>query len=823
MVEKVFRWMGSVSEKRPWLVILSIVLITAVAFAGVSRIKSEFGYKTMLPKGIESVKTLNQADKVFGGTSEEQVLVEAPSVADGKVLRKVADFGAALKQQKNLWPGFADDLTTPLDDMVYFPGGALPSGLLAASGGQGSAAATTSQPESLLAKAGSLSDEELAQQVALNLQVSEIQARKMGLSSRSQMISNDDKALLINVRLNPTMSANKQMKVVRDFEKWSRAHFAGLQGTTTYVAGAASMNADSNERTMKDMGLLFGLALLFIVFVLYLTFRRVSDVLLTLLVILVTVVWVMGLGGWLNFPFNYTSSAIIPLLLGIDIAYAIHVLSRYYEERRKGDDPHKAAVTSVVTVGIAVFLTAATTAFGFASFGISNMPPIQQFGALCVAGVLLSFVLAVTLLPSTLVLRDRRAKSQDKWVAKQAVREERNRTGIIDSVLVKLAIVSEHHRKIVFALTAVVLVGCLVLGLRLTTEADMAKMMPQDMPFAVAQNQINKYFGGQDLAYTLAEGDILDPRTLNTIAKYEDALASSGKKTEKGDTLFLRDKMLSIADIVMRANGGSIPATRAGVYAVLMGLQTGSNSESSNKLINPKYPDITMITVRIKRGTQNDMKAIADAMRAENVKLADSGVKLSSSGLPLLINDMMGSIVPTQLKTSAVALLLCALIVMLIFGSIFFGLAATSVVFIGIALEIGALSLLHWPLDFMTVMVSSLVIGAGIDFGIHVTHRFREEWHHGGVEIDEAMRRTIGNVGKALVAAAVTTAGAFAIIAISDISYLRRFGGITAWSLISALLAALLVLPSILAWRAAAVERKRDKEPTAKATGSSGA
>ena len=820
MVEKIFNWLGSMSEKRPWWVILFVVLVTALTVVGLTRIKSEFGYKTMLPKGIESAKILKEADKIFGGTSEEQVLVVAPNVLDAKVLRKIADYGKSLEQQKKLWPEFADGLTTPLDDMVYFPNGALPStsGLSAASNGMNGSAVAAPQSESLLTRAGSLSDVELAQQVALNLQVAEMQAKKMGLSSRSQSISNDDKAVLINVTLNPNMGGSKQMKVVRDFEKWSKGYFAGLSGAKTYVAGMASSNADSNERTMKDMRLLLGLAFLFIVFILFLTFRRLSDILLTLLVILLTVVWVMGLGGWLNFPFNYTSSAIIPLLLGIDIAYAIHVLSRYYEERRKGSDPHQSALTSVVTVGVAVFLTAATTAFGFASFGISNLPPIQQFGALCVAGVMLSFLLAVTLLPATLVLRDRRAKAQDKWVIKQAKREEKSRTGIIDRILVKLAIVSEHHRKIVLVTTAVVLVGCVFLGLRITTEADMEKMMPKDMPFAVAQTQINKYFSGQDLSYTLVKGDILEPKTLNAMIKYEDDLAASGKKSQNGEPLFVRDKMLSIADIVAKANGGTIPSNKFGVYAVLQGLQTGSKSESSNKLINPKYPDATMITIRIKRGVQSDMSAISNTMRAENKKLSNGKLELGSSGVPLLINDMLGSIVPTQLKTSAVALLLCALIVILVFGSLFFGLAATSVVFIGIALEIGALSLLNWPLDFMTVMVSSLVIGAGIDFGIHVTHRFREEWHQGGVEIDEAMRRTIGNVGKALVAAAVTTAGAFAIIAISNISYLRRFGGITAWSLISSLLAALLVLPSILAWRAASVERKREKKAAATET-----
>jgi uncharacterized protein len=814
MVEKIFTWLGAISEKRPWFVILAIVLITAAAVAGMSRIRSEFGYKTMLPKHSESVKALNKADEVFGGVTEEQVLIEAPNVLDGAVLKKVADYAADLKKQKSLWPEFAKDVVTPLDDMVYFPGGVLPQNLSAPNGG-------TNGFESLLAKYPQLSEEELAEQVGLNLEVAQKQAERLGLGSRSQTITNDNRALLITVKLNPKMKQNEQMKRVKGFENWTRDQFKGLEGAGVYVTGSASVNKDANDRTMKDMRMLMLFALVFIVFILFLTFRRLSDVLLTMLVIIVTVIWVMGLGGWLGFPFTYTTSGIIPLLLGIDIAYAIHVLSRYYEERRKGQDPHKSALRSVVTVGVAVFLTAATTAFGFASFGISNMPPIQQFGALCVAGVLISFVLAVTLLPACLILRDRGKKSVAKWEKRQAKRDD-SKQSIIDKVLVKVAIVSEHHRKIVLVVTTIIIIGCIALGTQIGTEADMQKMMPADMPSAIAQAKVNEHFGGQDLAYTLvsveaSKGSLFKPETLNAIIRYEDGLAASGAKSEKGEILFKRDKMISLADLVKKANNGSIPQTEAEVMSVLMGMRTGSRTESSNRLINPDHPDVTMISVRLKRGPQNDMKKITETLRAENKKIAgqDPDLELTSSGLPVLITDLMNSIVPTQIKTSAAALVLCALIVVIVFGSLFFGLAATSVVFIGIALEIGTLVLLGWPLDFMTVMVSSLVIGAGIDFGIHVTHRFREEWHHGGVDIDEAMRRTVGNVGKALVAAAVTTAGAFAIIAISQVSYMRRFGGITALSLMFALLAALLVLPSILAWRAASVERKRDKKAAA--------
>ncbi len=818
MLDRAFRYLASASERKPWLVILIIALITAFFMAGTSRLKSEFGYKSMLPKGYESVQALNEVEELFGGISEEQVLLEADDVIRGDLLRQVAGYRDALRGRTDIWETFVTDIATPLDGMIYLP--APPSQIQANSqassnsgGTNGGIARQFSEP--LISVLDRLSDEQLMEQVRWNLEYSAAQASKTGIAGAVINISKDGRALMIADKLNPSLSMGEQMKLVGVLEDFNREYFGNLQGVNIYNSGAISLNRDSNQRTMKDTRLLFMLALIFILIVLFITFRRVSDILLTLMVILVTIIWVMGLGGWLNFPFTYTSSGIMPLMLGIDIAYAIHVLSRYYEERRKGDDPYQSATTSVVTVGVAVFLTAATTAFGFASFAISNMPPIVHFGMLCVAGVLFSFLLAVTLLPATLILRDRRSKAMNKWNEKERRMQEKWQASILDRILVKVAVLSEHHRAIVGLATLLILVGCVVLGTQIATEADMTKMMPKDMPSIVAMNKVNQYFGGQDMAYTLVKGDILEPETLNAMLRYEESISSCGYVNEEGEQLIQRSKVFSIADIVELNNGGTIPPTKPEVIDVLMEVQRKSGGGGSGNRLISEDLQTAMISVRVARGTQTDMANITRAIRdaSQQAEAENPRISLSSSGMPVLLTDVMGSIVPTQLKTSGLALLLCALVVILVFRSIYFGLAATSVVFISIALEIGFLAILRWPLDFMTVMVSSLVIGAGIDFGIHVTHRFREEWHFGGVEIDEAIRRTVGNVGKALIAAAVTTAGAFAIISISPIAYMRRFGGITAISLVVALLASLLVLPSILAWRAVRLEKLRSKLP----------
>jgi predicted RND superfamily exporter protein len=99
MVEKTFGWLGSMSEKRPLWVIIVILLITGVSVVGFGFIKQEYGYKSMLPKKMESVKALDEANNLFGGTLEEQILLESDNALDPALLRKVAGYKAFIEGQ----------------------------------------------------------------------------------------------------------------------------------------------------------------------------------------------------------------------------------------------------------------------------------------------------------------------------------------------------------------------------------------------------------------------------------------------------------------------------------------------------------------------------------------------------------------------------------------------------------------------------------------------------------------------------------------------------------------------------------------------------
>mgnify|MGYP002682750775 CR=1 FL=1 len=152
----------------------------------------------------------------------------------------------------------------------------------------------------------------------------------------------------------------------------------------------------------------------------------------------------------------------------------------------------------------------------------------------------------------------------------------------------------------------------------------------------------------------------------------------------------------------------------------------------------------------------DELKIKTDIMRDQSAAIADgTDLEFSSTGFTVLIADLMGSILPTQLETSGLALLLCALVLIIVFKSFVYGLATLVVVVCGMVAELIFIFAKGWSLDIMTVMVAALVIGAGIDFGIHITHRFREEFHANGNGLEDALKNTVKNVGRALLAAAM--------------------------------------------------------------------
>ncbi|MCG2796246.1 MAG: MMPL family transporter, partial [Actinomycetia bacterium] len=664
---KLFAFLARASEKRPWLVVLGVVLVTAFMFVGAGRLTTEMSQEAMMPKGYESIKTWDAISDKFGGISYETVLVVADDVTTARIARVLLDITPEALEAAGVPEGSIVNVETYLDPIKQH-------------------AEITGQP---------LPSDNMGLGIAIDMFLSSDYAKEQVFD---KSILEDRKAALVQIQLKDDLSQNEEVEVAESLEKYIADAFVST-GAQGYVSGFASMQKDSEEFMMSETRILFSAALLFIMLILYLTFRRFSDIFLPLLVIIIAIQWIMGMMGWLGIAYTTMSVSIMPLMLGINIAYVIHLLNRYYEEREAGNNPFEAVTISVKTIGVAVFLTAVTTMFGFASFLITDMPEMRDFGIICMLGIAFSFILSVTLLPAIIVIRDSRKKTEklEAHLEKMKKRRRKARYGVlVDKVLVRSSMAAYHHHWIVTGGLVLVIAFAVFASFNLKTGADIKGFFPDDLPSVKAGNLTTEYFGPQQQDILLVEGDVLKPENLEALLAMEDDIVSDPRNSNNGEKYITREAVMSIADLIKDSSGGEIPDSEEAINAVLdeLGKQMPvsgfitSGGKSAMVMLRSDMPD-----------TEDELRVITNIYRDNaSVTAEETGLTIRATGFTVLISDLMGNMLPTQFKTSALALLLCLTVLIIVFNSFKYGFATLIVVVCGIMVEIIMLYALNWPL-----------------------------------------------------------------------------------------------------------------------------
>ncbi len=764
-------------ERRPRTVILVAVLLSCFMAYGVTKVSMTTDFKKFLPEGYPSVKTTLEFENQFGTTSSEMILLKADDVTKADVIKAMLALENALRSDPRL-ENYAKMYYSYVDYVIqYIPNyELLPDNLLEAS------------------------VEALLENFSSNSQTS---------GTISRLLTADRKAAVVYIYINTRLARSElidKTTVLREcVENFEKTH-ANL---TASVGGTYSSYSDIMETMNRDNRVLIPAAMILVVVILFLIFRRFSDILLCFMVIGLGSMWAIGTMGHLGLDFTMVHVALIPLLLGMGVDYFIYILNCYYEGRGKGLRTEKAIRVSVSTIGVAILMCMVTTVIGFASFSISDLPPIQTLGILAGLGILFNFILATTLLPSIIFLRDRRKIGEVKAiVAKRGKR--------VDRALSSAATGAERHRKLVVLVVVGVVALCSIAALGVSTTMSFETFLPSDVESIVTQNEVEKLFGGQSQLFVLAKGNLLTPGALRSMYQFENSVLSDPRNPQQ-----LITGSLSLAKMVYSqalAIGENLPSlTESKIAAIVDNLRATSSTQMNMFLTEDN--STSAILFYVNATTDKEMGQATEIVRAHVPEFTGDFIDLTTNGdpavggEPAIIADILGGITSGMIKTTLVALVLCLIVLAIIFKSLWMGAMCILPVALVLTFEFGTLRLLGWSLDVLTLGISALIIGSGIDYSIQMVYRFREEWKTRGRPPQEAIRTTVMNTGTSILAAMATTVGVFGVLALSRMPALGRFGGLTAIVITYALLAALFILPCIIMFYAL---RKRKAHATSK-------
>ncbi|MCX8102936.1 MAG: MMPL family transporter [Candidatus Bipolaricaulota bacterium] len=544
-----------------------------------------------------------------------------------------------------------------------------------------------------------------------------------------------------------------------------------------------------------DLALAGALALLVL-----LTYKPLASLYLTLGVVGVSGVWAFGLLGWLGIPVNFLMAAVFPLLMGIGDDYAIHLLHRYEEERCKKQPGPQAIWIALTRTGRAITLTTVTTAVGFTALFFAPSPPIRWFGLLAAVSVISALIITVTLIPALKQIFTEGPRTE-QWPGTRRIFAH-PQASLLSLWLGRYA---ERLRGRA-AMTAVLLLGVLMGAFGYwegrafqTYTVDYRRLLPPDYPTVVLYTQVNQEFRTYDEVQLVLTGEIarLDvmrvllkdipealaaspyAHTVTSIAHYLEDVRAANPQLAQG----FMDRFLNDPDEAYRWLLGEVLAKdslrqRAEAYV----LPIRASEKTVVRVNTMRFSD--------QEGVRRVARDISERFAPVIAKLNALGIEALVTGVPFVEELGLNALHQSLTRSLAISFGLCFLVMALALRSVLWGVIGLFPMVLVTGVLLGTVSLLRLELNAATAIVAAISIGLGVDYAIHLMHRFREE---------RDLARATARTGEALFAAFFTTASAFFVLTLSTITWNRDFGLLVGLAVFYAFVVTVFVFPALLA------------------------
>jgi predicted RND superfamily exporter protein len=635
---------------------------------------------------------------------------------------------------------------------------------------------------------------------------------------------------LIQVRLKPGLSDEQREEAVALVRAAVAMPEWQLDKGSYTVTGAPVVADDLTGALAGSTLRLLIAGLVLMALVLALVFRSRLR-LVPLVVALAAVAIAFGATALLGLPLTMASIAVLPVLLGLGVDYAIQYQARVEEE---------GGAVRAARVAVPVIATAAlATGVGFLVLLLSPVPMVRGFGALLVAGIAIASVVALTAGTAALSLRPRdgalsrslrgageltdaaaRAISRPlagpaRRAGETAVRGALRRPGRVLAVALLLAVVGW--------------------GLDSRTEvvSDVDRLVPQDLAAVQDLKTLQQATGVAGEIDVVIEArppaDLTDPAVVKWMRDYQaGVLERYGYSAERGCGRADLCPALSLPDLFRSS-------------------ESAGDRERIRALLDAVPPYFSRAVITADRKTANlafgvrltSLERQQEIIRDLRERLdPPPGVTARLAGLPMLGAEANATLSdPLRRAATLVIGLIAVLLVLLLVARLrdrrgpsrgsssdptrgSWGRAwdRAWVPVIPIALATGWSALVLWllqvPLNPLSAMLGALVLAISTEFAVLLSARFEAERAAGHAPAD-AIRRTYRSTGATVLASGATAIAGFAVLALSDVRMLRDFGVVTVVDLTVSLLGVLVVLPAVLvlAERRAAV--RRAPEPAA--------
>jgi predicted RND superfamily exporter protein len=571
------------------------------------------------------------------------------------------------------------------------------------------------------------------------------------------------------------------------------------------------------DTTATTIALVLPAALLLILLFLSVAYRDPVDIGIGLVAIVMTLIWTFGFIGIVGIPFAVLLVAVPPILIAVGIDFGIHSINRYREERVRGLGVTAAMTRTTGQMTVAFAIVTGTSSVGFLSNVASEFPPTQNFGIVAAAGIIFTFLIFGLFVPAVKITVDRaREQYPIPTVAETPLGSQSSRLGRVLSIGVDI---SRWAPLLFLLLVGVATVGGGIYATGVDTGFSPDDFQPAEETPAYLQaapepirpperfeyvrinNFIEQQFQQEGQVLMYVEGSMTDDTALEQIHRAGQSPPSTfHSENRQADSQSIVTLIQSRAerDPAFRAlvarndrDGNGIPDDN--LPRIYDALAEGTDSDIARFLGENRRSAQVIYTVD---GDADDEVVTDDAyMLSERYRMATQptgSVVIFDEAISLVLDSVIETLVLTLLGASG----FLVAVYWFVEGRPSLGLVNIVPILVTIVALVASMRALGIAFNAINGTILAIAIGIGIDYAVHIVHRFADEYHDR--PLTPALQRTVVGTGGALTGSMLTTVSGTGVLVLALNPALGVFGLLISLSVLYAYLSSVFLLPSII-------------------------
>lgn len=583
--------------------------------------------------------------------------------------------------------------------------------------------------------------------------------------------------------------------------------YIGAIGTQAHYSGLPYIRTKSTVKTKKEVNMFIFLAMGVTALIMLLFFRSFSAMFFSMLVVGIGVIWAVGTITLLGFKITLLTALIPPLIIVIGIPNCIFLLNKYHNEYKSHGNKVKALSRVIQKVGNATFMTNATTAAGFATFIITQTKLLVEFGIVASLNILFVFIISLIVIPSIYSFlpapKDRHLSHLErKWM--------NGLTKWMERVVLR-------YRKAVYVFTVLLVVLSFIGVSKIQTTGNIVDDIPKDDPIYIDLMFFEEHFSGV-MPFEIR----IDTKKKNGISK-----SSTLKRIEKLDKLLLEypeiSSTVSIADMAKFSkqayyNGSpkyyALPNSQEKNFI----LKYASNTKSDDTALFDSFVDSTKsvarVSARMKDIGTKQMRLIRDSIQPHIDKIfSPDKYDVSITGTSVLFLEGTTYLVRNLFSSLLLAIGLIAILMAWMFSSSRMVIVSLLPNLIPLLLTGALMGYFGVSIKPSTILVFSIAFGISIDDTIHFLAKYRQELKANNWNIRPAVISALKETGVSMFYTSIVLFFGFSIFIASEFGGTVALGLLVSVTLLFAMMANLLLLPSLLLSLERLITTQSFKEP----------